>query len=256
MFVIVPLCMVFYYGLTDKSGAFTFDNILAIATAEHSKALWEALKLSVISTVICLLLAYPLAMILCNMNVNQNSFLVLIFILPMWMNFLLRTLAWQTLLEKTGVINSILSVLHLPSLNIINTPYAIVLGMVYNFLPFMVLPLYNVLVKIDKNVINAAYDLGANGIQTFLRIIFPLSLPGMFSGITMVFVPAVSTFYISQKLGGTEDIMIGDIIERQFKSASNPYLGAAMSFILMVLVFISIGVMNRFAGDDEGVITV
>ena len=122
MFVIVPLCMVFYYGLTDKSGAFTLDNILAIATAEHSKALWEALKLSVISTVICLLLAYPLAMILCNMNVNQNSFLVLIFILPMWMNFLLRTLAWQTLLEKTGVINSILSTLHLPALNIINTP--------------------------------------------------------------------------------------------------------------------------------------
>lgn len=121
MFVIVPLCMVFYYGLTDKSGAFTLDNILAIATAEHSKALWEALKLSVISTVICLLLAYPLAMILCNMNVNQNSFLVLIFILPMWMNFLLRTLAWQTLLEKTGVINSILSTLHLPALNIINT---------------------------------------------------------------------------------------------------------------------------------------
>ena len=145
MFVIVPLCMVFYYGLTDKSGAFTLDNILAIATAEHSKALWEALKLSVISTVICLLLAYPLAMILCNMNVNQNSFLVLIFILPMWMNFLLRTLAWQTLLEKTGVINSILSTLHLPALNIINTPSAIVLGMVYNFLPFMVLPLGNVI---------------------------------------------------------------------------------------------------------------
>ena len=155
MFVIVPLCMVFYYGLTDKSGAFTLDNILAIATAEHSKALWEALKLSVISTVICLLLAYPLAMILCNMNVNQNSFLV----------------------EKTGVINSILSTLHLPALNIINTPSAIVLGMVYNFLPFMVLPLYNVLVKIDKSVINAAYDLGANGVQTFVRIIFPLSLP-------------------------------------------------------------------------------
>ena len=198
MFVIVPLCMVFYYGLTDKSGAFTLDNILAIATAEHSKALWEALKLSVISTVICLLLAYPLAMILCNMNVNQNSFLVLIFILPMWMNFLLRTLAWQTLLEKTGVINSILSTLHLPALNIINTPSAIVLGMVYNFLPFMVLPLYNVLVKIDKSVINAAYDLGANGVQTFVRIIFPLSLPGMFSGITMVFVPALTTFVISK----------------------------------------------------------
>ena len=249
MFVIVPLCMVFYYGLTDKSGAFTFDNILAIATAEHSKALWEALKLSVISTVICLLLAYPLAMILCNMNVNQNSFLVLIFILPMWMNFLLRTLAWQTLLEKTGVIN-ILSVLHLPSLNIINTPYAIVLGMVYNFLPFMVLPLYNVLVKIDKNVINAAYDLGANGIQTFLRIIFPLSLPGMFSGITMVFVPALTTFVISKILGGSKILLIGNVIEQEFTQTGNWNLGSGLSIVLML--FIIFNMVISVITDKEG----
>ena len=245
MFVIVPLCMVFYYGLTDKSGAFTFDNILAIATAEHSKALWEALKLSVISTVICLLLAYPLAMILCNMNVNQNSFLVLIFILPMWMNFLLRTLAWQTLLEKTGVINSILSVLHLPSLNIINTPYAIVLGMVYNFLPFMVLPLYNVLIKIDKNVINAAYDLGANGIQTFLRIIFPLSLPGMFSGITMVFVPALTTFVISKILGGSKILLIGNVIEQEFTQTGNWNLGSGLSIVLMLFIIFNMVISDR-----------
>lgn len=250
MFVIVPLCMVFYYGLTDKSGAFTFDNILAIATAEHSKALWEALKLSVISTVICLLLAYPLAMILCNINVNQNSFLVLIFILPMWMNFLLRTLAWQTLLEKTGVINSILSVLHLPSLNIINTPYAIVLGMVYNFLPFMVLPLYNVLVKIDKNVINAAYDLGANGIQTFLRIIFPLSLPGMFSGITMVFVPALTTFVISKILGGSKILLIGNVIEQEFTQTGNWNLGSGLSIVLML--FIIFNMVISVITDKEG----
>ena len=250
MFVIVPLCMVFYYGLTDKSGAFTFDNILAIATAEHSKALWEALKLSVISTVICLLLAYPLAMILCNMNVNQNSFLVLIFILPMWMNFLLRTLAWQTLLEKTGVINSILSVLHLPSLNIINTPYAIVLGMVYNFLPFMVLPLYNVLVKIDKNVINAAYDLGANGIQTFLRIIFPLSLPGMFSGITMVVVPALTTFVISKILGGSKILLIGNVIEQEFTQTGNWNLGSGLSIVLML--FIIFNMVISVITDKEG----
>ena len=245
MFVIVPLCMVFYYGLTDKSGAFTFDNILAIATAEHSKALWEALKLSVISTVICLLLAYPLAMILCNMNVNQNSFLVLIFILPMWMNFLLRTLAWQTLLEKTGVINSILSVLHLPSLNIINTPYAIVLGMVYNFLPFMVLPLYNVLVKIDT-----AYDLGANGIQTFLRIIFPLSLPGMFSGITMVFVPALTTFVISKILGGSKILLIGNVIEQEFTQTGNWNLGSGLSIVLML--FIIFNMVISVITDKEG----
>ena len=250
MFVIVPLCMVFYYGLTDKSGAFTFDNILAIATAEHSKALWEALKLSVISTVICLLLAYPLAMILCNMNVNQNSFLVLIFILPMWMNFLLRTLAWQTLLEKTGVINSILSTLHLPALNIINTPSAIVLGMVYNFLPFMVLPLYNVLVKIDKSVINAAYDLGANGVQTFVRIIFPLSLPGMFSGITMVFVPALTTFVISKILGGSKILLIGNVIEQEFTQTGNWNLGSGLSIVLML--FIIFNMVISVITDKEG----
>lgn len=250
MFVIVPLCMVFYYGLTDKTGAFTLDNILAIATAEHSKALWEALKLSVISTVICLLLAYPLAMILCNMNVNQNSFLVLIFILPMWMNFLLRTLAWQTLLEKTGVINSILATLHLPALNIINTPYAIVLGMVYNFLPFMVLPLYNVLVKIDKSVINAAYDLGANGMQTFLRIIFPLSMPGMVSGITMVFVPALTTFVISKILGGSKILLIGNVIEQEFTQTGNWNLGSGLSIVLML--FIIFNMVISVVTDKDG----
>ena len=249
-FIIIPLIMVFYYGLTDKSGAFTLDNILAIATAEHSKALWEALKLSVISTVICLLLAYPLAMILCNMNVNQNSFLVLIFILPMWMNFLLRTLAWQTLLEKTGVINSILSTLHLPALNIINTPSAIVLGMVYNFLPFMVLPLYNVLVKIDKSVINAAYDLGANGVQTFVRIIFPLSLPGMFSGITMVFVPALTTFVISKILGGSKILLIGNVIEQEFTQTGNWNLGSGLSIVLML--FIIFNMVISVITDKEG----
>ena len=140
MFIIIPLCMVFYYGLTDKNGAFTLENITAMALAEHAKALWLALGLSLISTLICLLLAYPLALILTGLKVNQHSFIVLIFILPMWMNFLLRTLAWQTILEKTGVLNSLLSFLHLPALNIINTPYAIIVGMVYNFLPFMVLP--------------------------------------------------------------------------------------------------------------------
>ena len=177
IFILIPLGMVFYYGLTDRSGAFTLNNIISITTAEHAKALWLALLLSLIATVLCLLLAYPLAMILCNMGVNQHSFIVLIFILPMWMNFLLRTMAWQTLLEKTGVINSILNFLHLPALRIINTPYAIVLGMVYNFLPFMVLPIYNALSKIDRSIIHAAKDLGANNIQVFFKITLPLLRP-------------------------------------------------------------------------------
>lgn len=250
LFIIIPLCMVFYYGLTDKTGAFTLENIMAIATPEHSKALWEAIKLSVVSTVICLLLAYPLALILCNLNVNQNSFIILIFILPMWMNFLLRTLAWQTLLEKTGVINNILNFFNLPSLNIINTPAAIVLGMVYNFLPFMVLPLYNVLVKIDKNVINAARDLGANELQTFIKIIFPLSLPGMFSGITMVFVPALTTFVISKMLGGSKILLIGNVIEQEFTQTGNWHLGSGLSIVLML--FIIFNMVISTITDKEG----
>ena len=183
-----------------------------------------SILLSFLSTAICLILAYPLAMILSQKQVNQTSFIVLIFILPMWMNFLLRTLAWQTLLEKNGVINSVLSFLHLPALEIINTPYAIILGMVYNFLPFMVLPIYNVLIKIDRNVINAARDLGANSVQTFWKVIFPLSIPGVISGITMVFVPALTTFVISDLLGGGKILLIGNVIEQSFKPVSYTHL--------------------------------
>lgn len=252
IFIVVPLCMVFYYGLTDKSGAFTLENIISITSPEHSKALWLALLLSLISTVICLLLAYPLAMILCRMNVNQHSFIVLIFILPMWMNFLLRTLAWQTLLEKTGVINSILAFLHLPALNIINTPYAIVLGMVYNFLPFMVLPVYNSLSKIDVNVINAARDLGANGLQVFLKVTLPLTIPGIISGITMVFIPALTTFVISNILGGSKILLIGNVVEQEFTQASNWHLGSGLSIVLMLFIIVNMVVSAIFDKDGEG----
>lgn len=251
-FIIIPLLMIFYYGLTDKTGAFTLENIAAIATAEHAKALWLSLGLSLVSTVICLLLAYPLALILAQRNVSQQSFIVLIFILPMWMNFLLRTLAWQTLLEKTGVINSILSFLHLPALNIINTPGAIILGMVYNFLPFMVLPLYNSLTKIDPNVVNAAYDLGANAAQTFVRVIFPLSIPGVISGITMVFVPALTTFVISNLLGGSKILLIGNVIEQEFTQASNWHLGSGLSIVLMAFIIINMLLTAIFDKNGEG----
>lgn len=250
MFILIPLGMVFYYGLTDKTGAFTLENVIAIATAEHSKALWESIVLSLISTIICFVLAYPLAMILCRMEVNQHSFMVLIFILPMWMNFLLRTLAWQTLLEKTGVINSVLGFFHLPTLNMINTPGAIILGMVYNFLPFMVLPIYNVLVKIDQNVINAARDLGANSVQTFFKIIFPLSVPGVISGITMVFVPALTTFVISTILGGSKILLIGNVIEQEFTQTGNWHLGSGLSIVLMI--FIIINMFISAITDKEG----
>lgn len=252
VFILIPLGMVFYYGLTDRSGAFTLDNIISITTAEHAKALWLALLLSLVATALCLLLAYPLAMILCNMGVNQHSFIVLIFILPMWMNFLLRTMAWQTLLEKTGVINSILNFLHLPALKIINTPYAIVLGMVYNFLPFMVLPIYNALSKIDRNIIHAAKDLGANNIQVFFKITLPLSVPGIISGITMVFIPALTTFVISKLLGGSKVLLIGNVIEEEFTQASNWHLGSGLSIVLMLFIIVNMVLSAIFDKDGEG----
>lgn len=251
-FTVIPLLMVFYYGLTDRSGAFTLDNLMAITTAEHFKALMLSLALSTIATVLCLVLAYPLALVLRNRNIGSGSFVVFIFILPMWMNFLLRTMAWQTLLEKNGVINSLLSVLHLPNLSIINTPAAIVLGMVYNFLPFMILPIYNVLAKIDNNVINAARDLGAGTVQTFVRILLPLSIPGVISGITMVFVPALTTFVISNLLGGSKILLIGNVIEQEFTRGSNWNLGAGLSVVLMVFILISMAMLAKYDKDGEG----
>lgn len=250
-FIIIPLIMIVFYGLTGEKGAFTLDNIALISDPVNQKALRLALELSIISTVICLLLAYPLAIILNNIKLKSNSFVVLIIILPMWMNFLLRTIAWQNILEKTGVLNTVLRFFNLPALNIINTPAAIILGMVYNFLPFMVLPLYNVLVKIDKDVINAARDLGANTSQTFRKIIFPLSLPGVISGITMVFVPSLTTFVISTILGGSKIVLIGNVIEQQFR-LGNWNTGSGLSLVLMVFILFSMAVLSKYDKGSEG----
>lgn len=251
-FIIIPLLMIFYYGLTDTDGHFTFNNLSRITTPENLKALGLALLLSLISTAICLVLAYPLCMVLSSLAVNQSSFIVLIFILPMWMNSLLRTLAWQNLLERNGIINIILSFFHLPALEIINTPYAIVLGMVYDFLPFMVLPIYNVLSKIDSDIIAAARDLGANSVQTFLRIILPLSVPGIISGVTMVFVPALTTFVISDLLGGSKILLIGNVIEQEFKQGSNWHTGSGMSLVLMIFIILSMALIAKYDKDGEG----
>lgn len=252
-FIIIPLFMILYYGLTNEKKEFTLLNLAQITTPENLKALGLALLLSLVSTIICLILAYPLAMILASKSMNQTSFIVLIFILPMWMNFLLRTLAWQTLLEKNGVINSVLSFLHLPTQSMINTPSAIILGMVYNFLPFMVLPIYNVIVKIDKDVISAAKDLGANNVQTFLKIIFPLTTPGIISGITMVFVPALTTFVISDLLGGSKILLIGNVIEQEFKQSSNWNVGSGLSLVLMVFIIASMALIAKYDKDGEGI---
>ena len=251
-FIIIPLFVILYYAFTSEEGALTLANFSYVLTKENLKALGLSLWLSFLSTVICLVLAYPLAMILTSRNVSQTSFIVLLFILPMWMNSLLRTLAWQTLLEKNGVINSILSFMHLPALNIINTPAAIVLGMVYNFLPFMVLPLYNILLKIDKDVINAARDLGANSVQTFFQILLPLSMPGIVSGVTMVFIPALTTFVISDLLGGSKILLIGNVIEQEFKQTNNWNAGSALSMILMIFIVFSMFLMNKYDKEVEG----
>ena len=216
------------------------------------KALLLSLRLSLISTAICLLLAFPLSMVLRGKKLGSASFVVFIFILPMWMNFLLRTLAWQTLLEKNGVINGILTALHLKNISIINTPTAIVLGMVYNFLPFMVLPVYNTMCKIDDSIIEAARDLGASFLQTLLRIWIPLSVPGIVSGITMVFVPALTTFVISNILGGSKILLIGNVIESEFTKASNWNLGSGLSIVMLIFILLSMTILARYDKNGEG----
>ena len=244
IFIVVPLCMVIYYGLTNADGAFTFDNITTILKPGYLKALKRSVILAIISTLVCFLLAYPLGMILASMKLRKNAYIITLFILPMWMNFLLRTLTWMTLLEGKGVINTILDFLHLPTLNIINTPGAIVLGMVYNFLPFMILPIYNALNRIDENVINAARDLGADSFQTFCRITLPLSMPGILSGITMVFIPALTTFAISTMLGGSKILLIGNIIEQEFTQLYDWHLGSGLSIVLMVFILLNMIIEN------------
>ncbi|MBQ6520094.1 MAG: ABC transporter permease [Anaerolineaceae bacterium] len=251
IFIIVPIGMVFYYGLTDTTGAFTFENIASIAQPEHAKALWLAVLLALISTLVCFLLAYPLALILARNKMSSDGILTTLIILPMWMNFLLRTLSWVTLLENRGVLNSILGALHLPQLHIINTPAAIVVGMVYDFLPFMILPLYNSLAKIDDEVINAAQDLGANKFQTLWRVILPLSVPGIISGVTMVFIPSLTTFAISTMMGGSKILLIGNVIEQEFTLTYNWHLGSGLSLILMIFIVINMVVsMISDQGED------
>lgn len=250
-FTVIPLLLILYYGLTDRSGSFTLANIVSIVRREHFKPLYLALALSAASTFVCLALAFPLALILKSRGIGKGSFVAFIFILPMWMNFLLRTLAWQTLLERKGVLNAILAALHLPQQHLINTPGAIVFGMVYNFLPFMILPIYNTMSKIDDNTINAARDLGASTMQTITRVIFPLSIPGIVSGITMVFVPSMTTFVISNVLGGGKVYLIGNVIEQEFTKASNWHLGSGISLVLMVFILISMAFIAKY-DDGEG----
>ncbi|MBQ1390191.1 MAG: ABC transporter permease [Firmicutes bacterium] len=249
---LIPLAVIAYYGLTDRSGAFTLANITAIMGAEHAKALWLALLLALVSTLICLILALPLALILKNSSFGKKGFMVFIFVLPMWMNFLLRTMAWQVLLERGGLINKAFTFIGLPNLQIINTPAAIILGMVYDFLPFMVLPIYNAMLKIGDDVVEAAYDLGAGKAKVFTSVILPLSVPGIASGITMVFVPALTTFVISNMLGGGKINLIGNIIEQEFTTTSNWNLGSGLSLVMMIFIVISMALLGKLDKNGEG----
>ena len=253
-FIIIPLLFIVYYGLTDKSGAFTLENLMAIATAEHSKALFLSLGLSLLSTAICLLLAYPLALILSGSRLGRSGFVIFLFILPMWMNFLLRTLAWVVLLDTNGVLDTILKFFGLHGIKIINTPAAIVFGMVYDFLPFMILPIYNVVSRIDVNVVNAARDLGANSFQTLYKVIFPLSIPGVVSGITMVFVPSLTTFVISTLLGGGKILLIGNVIEQEFMKGTSWHVGSGLSLVLMLFIIISMILSSKYDNGEGNVL--
>ena len=240
---IVPMGVIAYYGLTDRAGVFTFANVMAIATGDHAKALGLSLLLSLTATAICLILAFPLGLILKNTKIGKTGFMVFLFILPMWMNFVLRTMAWQVLLGKNGMLGF---------LNILNTPTAVVLGMVYDYLPFMVLPIYNALVKIDNSIIEAAYDLGASGKEVLLQIIVPMSVPGIVSGVTMVFVPSLTTFAISSMLGGGKVNLIGNIIEQEFTTSSNWNLGSGLSLVMMIFIVISMAFIEKFDRNGEG----
>lgn len=254
LFIITPLIMVAYYALTDKSGAFTLENFAQIKN--YFPTILLSILYGLVATLICIVVGFPFAYFLSKHTVKTQRTMVLLVMLPMWMNFLIRTYSLMTILGDSGVINTILSAIGLKEAHLINTGGAVILGMVYNFLPYMILPIYSVLSKLDNSLVEAAQDLGSDRIHTLRRVILPLSLPGLLSGITMVFVPCVSTFYITQKLGGGQIVLIGDVIEAQFQSANNYNLGASLSFVLMILIFICLGVMNYFddGTEDGGVV--
>ncbi len=252
LFIIAPLIFVAYYSFTDASGNFTLENMAELS--KYTPTFLRSIWFGIVATLICLVIAFPLAYIISQSTEKVQRTLVLLVMLPMWMSFLIRTYSWMALLQDTGIINTFLAKLGIGPIHMINTSGAVILGMVYNFLPFMITPLYSVMAKLDRSMIEAAQDLGCNRFSVMKRCIIPMSMPGIISGITMVFVPSVSTFYISQKLGGGSFDLIGDVIERQFQQSYNYNLGAAISLVLMVLILICMAVMNRFSGDEEGMV--
>lgn len=255
LFIIIPLFIVLFFGFTVKSPegnyVFSLENFTRLLQPQYIKVFTRSISLALFSTIGCLILGYPVAYIISKMSPGKRNILIMLFIVPMWMNFLLRTYAWLPILGKNGFINNLLSTIGLGPINILYTDFAVILGMIYNFLPFMVLPIYTVLTKMDQNLINAASDLGANRSQIFRKIILPLSMPGVISGITMVFMPAVSTFVISRLLGGGQYMLIGNLIEQQFTTMGDWNFGSSISIFMMIIILISMALMNKFDGGDK-----
>ena len=256
LFIIAPLIFVLYYAFTDKDGNFTFANFGELLQASYLEIFMRSVCFAFLATVLCLVIAYPIAYFISRAKPKTQKRLIMLVMLPMWMNFLIRTYSWMALLEDTGIINTFLGIFGIGPIHMINTAGAVILGMVYNYLPYMIIPIHSVLSKVDNRLLEAASDLGSNPFTVITRVVFPLSVPGIISGITMVFVPSISTFYISQKLGGGNFDLIGDTIERQFQTAYNYNLGAAMSFVLMLIIIVSMAIMNKYSGEDDGGVVV
>ena len=256
LFIIAPLLFVVYYAFTDKNGDFTFSNIGELAQASYLEIFLRSICFAFLATVICLVIAYPIAYFMTKTSPKTQKILIMLVMLPQWLNFLIRTYSWMAILEDTGIINGILGAIGIEPIHMINTSGAVILGMVYNYLPYMIIPLHSVMSKIDTRLLEAASDLGCSPLKVMTSVVVPLSMSGIISGVTMVFVPSISTFYISQKLGGGNFDLIGDTIERQFQTAYNYNLGAAMSLVLMIIIMISMAIMNKYSGDDDGGVVV
>ena len=252
LFIIAPLIFVVYFAFTDTYGNFTLDNITMLSSYAHIFSL--SVCFALIATVICLLIGYPLAYFISQLKPSTQKILIVLIMLPMWISLLIRTYSLMAILDNGGLLNSLLSAIGLPKAKIVGTSGAVILGMVYDFLPYMVLPIYTSIAKIDRRYFEAAQDLGCNNLRVLSNVVVPLSIPGIISGLTMVFVPSISTFYISQKLGGGSFDLIGDTIERQFKNVSTYNIGAAISLVMMILILISVAIMNKFSDDEGGII--
>jgi len=255
--IVVPMVLIFLYSVIEPGNSplafqFTLENYVRALDQMHLHVLWDSFRIAIISTAVCLVLGYPTAWLVSRLSSRVQSTVILLFMMPMWINMLLRAYAWITILSRNGILNGVLNFLGLPSVNILYTDFAVILGMVYNFLPFMILPIYTSILKVDSSLIDAASDLGASPRMTFLKVIFPLTIPGIITGITMVFLPSMSSFVIPQLLGGGQFMMIGNLIERQYLLTGNWHFGSALAMLLMVFILLSVWLMKRFDPDSKG----